>query len=254
MKDGTTWYVWSNSLGQYVPQTLAPESLGYWIGPDAPDPLVFSVWIQTAVGGSPLAIKTFYSGSWVDVYAAVLASYLTITAFNAAIANYSTTAAMNAAIASAVAGVSFASYPAQAELTSGPQGISLGAAPVQCTLNLAPINPSPAPFNIILSRYVAPADGVYSAGVNAIFQNNTGTPSGMNVIIRLYKNGVDQGVYSANGTATPNGGDWWVAIPPILIQLVANDYLEFFTEASDGVDTGILNLVNIDASFFRVSA
>lgn len=108
LKDNETWYVWSDVDGGYVPQTIPAASLGYWIGPDAPDPSVYQFWIETAAGGSPLALKIYYSGGWVDVYATTLASYLTIATAAATyqtladMANYSTTAQMNAAIAAAL--------------------------------------------------------------------------------------------------------------------------------------------------------
>jgi hypothetical protein len=80
LKDGTTWYVWDSVSGDYVPQTIEPSSLGYFIGNSAPDPTVYSFWIETAVSGEPLALKIYYSGSWTDVYADTLSNYLTIAA------------------------------------------------------------------------------------------------------------------------------------------------------------------------------
>lgn len=90
LKNGTSWWVWSDAEGEYVPITIEPESLGYWIGPDAPDPSIYNFWIETSALGSPIALKTYYSGGWVDVYATTLADYLTITA---AAATYLTIAA-----------------------------------------------------------------------------------------------------------------------------------------------------------------
>lgn len=104
-KDNATWYRWDAGSGTYVPQTIEPASLGYSVGETAPDPALYTFWIQTSASLQPLALKTWYSGAWTDVYASDLAGYLTIAAFNTAIAAYSTTAQMNAAIAAAVAGV-----------------------------------------------------------------------------------------------------------------------------------------------------
>src|SRR6478609_3296710 len=73
LKDGTEWWVWNNDSGDYQPIAVPEASLGYFIGAVAPDPAVFRFWIETTVGGSPLALKIYYSGSWVDVYAAQLA-------------------------------------------------------------------------------------------------------------------------------------------------------------------------------------
>lgn len=252
--NGTSWFYWSNVTGDYQPITLAPESLGYTIGANPPDQNIYAFWIETNLAGSPLALKIYYSGAWVDVYAAQLASYQTIAAFNAAIAAYSTTAAMNAAIAAAIASIpSVSTYPAQAELTAGPQAITLGAAAAKCTLNLAPINPSPTPFSTVNSRYVAPEAGNYMAHAIVVFSNNTGTPAGMQIILRAYVNGADTGVFAFNGTPSPNGSSWTLNLS-ILLALAQTDYIEFFAEATDGVDTGLLNITDIDASFYRVSA
>jgi hypothetical protein len=104
--------VWSDVEGGYVPQVIPAASLGYWIGPDTPDNSVYNFWIETDVGGSPLSLRTYYSGAWVDVYATTIAGYLTVAAaaatyktiasFNTDIANYSTTAQMNTAITNAL--------------------------------------------------------------------------------------------------------------------------------------------------------
>lgn len=98
-------YVWSDTEGGYVPIQIPQESLGYFIGSSAPDQNIYNFWIETTVGGSPLALKIYYSGAWTDVYATTLGAYMTTAAFNAAIANYSTTAQMNAAIAAAIAAI-----------------------------------------------------------------------------------------------------------------------------------------------------
>jgi hypothetical protein len=90
LKNGTEWWVWSDTAGAYVPITVPAESLGYYVGDTAPDPTTTFFWIETTAGGSPLALKIYYSGAWTDVYAATLASYLTIAA---AAATYLTQAA-----------------------------------------------------------------------------------------------------------------------------------------------------------------
>ena len=75
---GGEWYAWSDADGGYVPVTIPAESLGYWIGPDAPDASIYNFWIETAAGGEPQALKIYYNSAWTDVYAAQLADYLTI--------------------------------------------------------------------------------------------------------------------------------------------------------------------------------
>ncbi len=258
LRGGTSWYVWSDTLGKYVPQVLAPESLGYWIGPDAPDHNVFSVWIETTAGGSPLAVKTYYSGAWVDVYAATLASYATVTAVNAAIAaslaSYSTTTQMNTAISNAIAGIPAAeTYPAQGVATA--QLILVDTTPYKLAFTSAPVNPAPAPFDTTNRRYIAPADGVYQVSVAGQFDNWSGVAAGMEVKIELYKNGsfVGNGMADEDNTPSPNGSRWSPGFSGI-VSLAANDYLEIFATLSDGVNSGNATLTVGQFSISRVSA
>jgi hypothetical protein len=79
-KNGNSWYYWDTVSGQYVPFVLEPESLGYYVGSATPDHTVYTVWVQLDGGGSPTALKTYYGGAWVDVYATTLAGYLTTAA------------------------------------------------------------------------------------------------------------------------------------------------------------------------------
>src|SRR4051812_16409201 len=53
LKNGNSWYVWSNTTGNYVPITIPASSLGYFIGSASPDHTVYNFWIETTVGGSP---------------------------------------------------------------------------------------------------------------------------------------------------------------------------------------------------------
>jgi hypothetical protein len=147
----------------------------------------------------------------------------------------------------------FAVYPAQAELTAGPQVITLGAAATKCTLNVAPYNPTPVPFDTANSRYVAPATGAYVASCIANFSNNTGTVAGMEITLRMYVTGVDSGVFVFTGIPSPNSDRWSLTIPAQVVSLSATNYIEFFVEATDGVDAGNIHLTSIDASFFRVN-
>lgn len=244
LKDGLSWWVWDNVSGSYQPQQISSESLGYIISSSAPDPDVYKVWIQTTVAGSPLAVKTYYSGAWVDVYAAVLA-------------NYSTTAEMNAAIAAAIAGIPpntpFQSYPAQGTREGSAQAIPVDGAAHKATLTNAPINPSPSPIDLAQSRYVAPAAGNYIFCVSTQFDNNTGVASTMEVIATLFKNGADSGRQDVDGTPSPNGMRWTPGFTT-MINLAINDYVELWVTCQDGTNTGSNNLTTFDWSVYRVSA
>src|SRR6478736_6196132 len=185
--NGNTWYYWNSDVGSYVPFLIPPESLKYSVGAVEPDPAIYLFWIQLDGSGSPLALKTYFGGAWVDVYATALGGYMTVAAFNAAIANYSTTTEMNAAITAALVPYStttamnaaiaasasstlssansytnsqisaITSYPAQGVL-SAPQTIAINITAHKVALNSAPINPSASPFNTGTNRYVAPAN------------------------------------------------------------------------------------------------
>jgi hypothetical protein len=228
LKSGTEWYVWSPTAGNYVPITVPIESLGYVIGDTPPDPTVTYFWIQTDGSGSPLALKIYFSGAWTDVYATKFAGYSTTTEMNtaiaAALAAYSTTADMNTAIAAgdaatlaaseaytdaAIAGIPpqtpFAVYPAQG--IAATQTIAINGAPHQVTFGSAAINPAPAPFNIGTNRYTAPATGIYNVSVSTQFDNDTGTPAGMQVSVSLYKNGsfIGNSMADLDNTPSPTG-------------------------------------------------
>ena len=249
LKDGNTWYVWSDVDGGYVPQTIASSSLGYIISSSAPDPLLYQVWIETAVGGSPLAVKTYFSGAWVDVYAATLASYQTV----AAMAAYYTSAQTDAAIAAAVGGISFANYLAQAGLFT-PQVIPVDAASHLIVWDTAILNPAPSPLSIATSRYVAPAAGVYSVSFTSQVTNNTGTPASMQAQIQLFKNGIVTDFGATDETPSPSGARWYPKMPIMMIALAVNDYLELWVMLNDGVNTGNCNLEQTYFNVIRVSS
>lgn len=246
LKNGNEWYVWNSSTGDYQPITISQESLGYFIGAVAPNPLIYQFWIETTAGGSPLSVKIFYSGSWVDVYAAQLASYQTIAAFNAAIANYSTTAQMNAAIAAAVGGIN--SYPAQANL-SVPQSIQVDSAVHIIQLNQALINPS-SNFDITTYRYTATVGGFYFVSASLQVDNNTGVVATMEMILTVYKNGVATSVGIGANTPSPNGSRWFPAFGGLMISLAPGDYIDLRLTLDDGTNTGAVDVSN---SFFSVS-
>jgi len=117
LKNGTEWWVWSDDSADYIPMPVPQVSLKYAVQFDEPDPASYLFWIQLDVNGSPLAVKTYYSGAWVDVYSASLGSYMTVAAFNTAIAAYSTTAQMNTAISAAIS-AALASYSTTAQMNT----------------------------------------------------------------------------------------------------------------------------------------
>lgn len=249
LKGGTEWWVWSDISGNYQPQTISSESLGYIISSGAPDPLIYSVWIETAVGGSPLAVKTYFSGAWVDVYATKLATYQTVAAMSA----YYTSAQTDAAIAAAVGGVSFANYLAQAGVLA-PQVINVDAAAHLVNFDTAILNPSPSPFNLTTKRYVAPAAGVYGVSWTSQVTNNTGVAATMQAELQLFKNGLVTNFGAVDETPTPSGGRWFPQLPQMMITLAVNDYLEVWAMFQDGTNTGNVSLEQTYLNVIRLSA
>lgn len=283
-KNGNSWYYFNPSLGQYVPMIIPAASLGYFIGDTAPDQNIYSFWIDTDAAGSPLALKIYYAGAWVDVYATTLATYLTSAS---AAATYATlvavallaplasptftgtpaaptaapgtnttqiasTAFVTAAIA-AIVPSAFAAYPAQGVVSN--QVIPIDGTPNQIQFNSAAINPAPAPFDTTNYRYIAPANGIYEVSFSSQFDNVDGTPATMQVSALLYKNGVALGnqMSDLDSTPSPVGSRWSPGFSG-LVSLVATDYLEIFVEMTDGVDTGDMNLAAAQFSIHRVSA
>lgn len=248
LKNGTEWYVWSDDSGSYVPQTITQGTLRYAVQFGEPDPAVYLFWIELDVSGSPLAVKTYYSGAWVDVYSGSLGTYMTTAAFDAAIANYSTTTQMNSAIAAAT----FRSYPGQGT-SLAPQSILADGVAVEVVIDSDPINPSPGPINIGSSRYIAPASGIYAVAVTSQFDNDDATAASMEIRLGIYKNGVNAGIGDTDGTPSPNGSRWSPTFTS-LISLAAFDYLQLYAVASDGVGTGHVDLTTFSFSVWRVSS
>lgn len=248
LRNGQTWYVWDDGLAMYVPQVLAPESLGYTASAVAPDQTIYTFWIELNGSGKAIAIKYYSGGAWKDVYEDKFATFQT----TAGMASYSTTTQMDAAIAAAIAAIpSSNSYRAQA--VAGPQTIAIDGNQYKLAFSTAIINPAPAPFDTTNRRYIAPADGGYWVSVSTQWDNDTGTPSGMEVSIALYKNGVYVGnqMGDIDSTPSPNGARWSPGFSG-LVELVETDYLEIYASINDGVNAGNITLTGSQFSIAKV--
>ncbi len=246
--NGSSWYYWDDVSGSYKPQILAPASLGYTIGANPPDPTVYRFWISTTLAGAPLALNIYYNGAWTDVYASLISGYVTTASLAATLANYPTITDMNTAIANAIAAI--VNYPAQG--TGGPQTIAIDGTPYKLALTSAPINPAPAPFDTTNRRYIAPVDGTYDVAVSSQFDNDTGSASGMQVVITLYKNGapVGNGLEDIDNTPSPNGSRWSPGFAG-KVQMTAGEYIEVFAVIDDGVNLGNITLTVAQLSVGR---
>jgi len=242
-KDNESWYYWDVVSGSYQPQIIAPASLGYTIGSNPPNSAIYQIWIETNVSGSPLAVKTYYSGSWVDVYAATLSNYSTTTQMNAAI---------SVAVAAAVAASTSPTYPAMGSNAAVPQSIPTTGVEQKITIVAAFINPSPSPLSTATSRYTAPASGTYLVTVTSQFDNSTGAPATMQVLFILKKNGVSTGLGGADATPSPVGSRWYPGFS-VLVSLASADYLELYAEVVDTPGTGLISLTTYSFNVVRVS-
>lgn len=211
-KDGNSWYYWDSGTGTYVPFEIPAASLGYFVGNATPDPTVYTFWIQLDGSGSPLAIKTYYSGAWVDVYAASIASFLTIAAAAATYAplaspvltgtpaaptaapgtnttQLATTAFVTAAIA-AIPGVSIvAGQGVFRGVTSGVQNVVFGAGGNQTgtvTLGTESFDPDGCFGSNV---FTAPANGYYSFQADLTAAISGGAPTNVDVGVFFNVNG-----------------------------------------------------------------
>lgn len=223
LKDNNTWYVWSDSLGTYVPETIPAGSLGY-VAQQAPGPdhTLYTFWIQLDGVGKAQSVQYYYGAAWHDIYEDRFATVPTIVS-------------MNAAIAAAVVPATN-TFPAAAD--AGPtynQHVNVDAAPHKITLGQAYINPD-GKFDITLSRYVAPQAGIYRFSMYSQVDNGTGTASGMEILMKVYVNGAER-TSQGYAVGTPPGLRWWPSYSG-LIQLALNDQVEVWAYCSDGVNTG----------------
>lgn len=252
LANGNEWRVWDSGTGAYVPISIDQGSLGYIISSTAPDPTIYHFWIETTVGGSPLALKTYYSGAWVDVYATTLAGYSTTAALTAGLAATlaSANAYTDAAIAALPPPTPFAVYPAQGE-GSVAQSILADGTPTKVVIDTAAINPAPAPMDTANSKYVAPATGIYMIAVLSQFDNTTAAAATVEVELEAYING-SPAIGDFDGTPSPNGGRWSPSFT-YMATLNAGDYVELFATISDGVGTGSVDLTAFRFSVWRVN-
>lgn len=191
LKNGTEWWVWSNTDGAYVPITINQESLGYFIGSAAPDQNIYQFWIETTVGGSPVSLKTYYSGAWVDVYASQFANYPTTAQMNAAIAGIPST--------TIVAGQgSFSAKPlaVQNVVFAGPGTMSGTVA-----LGSEVFDPD----NCFASNeFTAPADGFYSFMGSIQISTTGGSPTDLDITGGIKESGIIYPIGPLNDEAGPD--------------------------------------------------
>ncbi len=236
LKDNTTWYVWSDSLGMYVPQTINSAALGYTAQQaPGPDHTVYTFWIQLDGAGKAQSIQYYSGGAWHDIYEDKFASY-------------STTTQMNTAIAAAVGGATFLSYPAAASVTTGSLPLD-GALHLVAALEY--IDPN-SRYDGTTFSYTAPVNGYYSVSAYAQLDNVDGTSSDIEVGIQINKNGF-YGMASGTSSNTPPGDRWYPSVNG-MIACSAGDILTANLEGTDGGSGHTMTISNFVWSIQLVQA
>lgn len=238
-KNDEEWYKWDNATGAYVPQAIGQAALKWIASATAPDQTIYTFWIELDGAGKAQGINYYSGGAWKDIYEDTLANIYTKTQVDALIAG-----AANTAYAAAAVG------PATPPYT---QSIPIDGAAHKMELYAKYFDSSNA-FNLAAHRYIAPAAGIYHIDVGSQFDNDTGTSSGMQVVLSVYKNGSEASEGGAVANTPSPVGDRWCPGFSGLIQLAQNDYIEIWVTASDGVNTGALDLTTWDFSVYRVAA
>lgn len=236
LANGNEWRVWDSGTGTYVPITINQGSLGYFIGNTAPDHTIYQFWIETDAPGSPLALKIYYSGAWVDVYATKFATYSTTTAMNAAIAagDAATLASANAYTDAAVAGIPAQNQHPAVSNATGQTETADGT-----------------DYAVTGFSYVAPATGWYFVSATAQFDNGTADASNMQILWYPTVNGASAALGSAAAVASPPGSRWFPTFG-CLVQATAGDTISVKFEPFDTVGTGTVTLTSGQMHVFQV--
>lgn len=239
LKNGTTWYVWDVVTGSYVPEVIEFSSLRYVASMAAPDQAKYTFWIELNGAGKAQSVKYFSGGSWKDIYEDKFATY-------------STTTAMNSAIAAAVAAQASKPSPACARMSVS-QSVLVDTTAYKIEYDTIVFDPSGS-YNAVSFRYVAPNSGYYLITADAQVDNDTATPSGMEITFIAAKNGIAQSTcISGVSVASPPGDRWYPRLSGMM-QLTAGDYVEIFMSLNDGVNTGAVDVANADWSIHMVQA
>jgi hypothetical protein len=165
LKDGTTWYIWSDATGSYVPVSADFLTLRYVASPltAIPDPAKYTLWIQLDAAGQAIGIAYWFNSAWRNVYDT------TFLAYNEQILNASTL------------------YPFRGD----------GAANVDVVFTTTGTEIKEVPFSLVetfdpnnvfgSSTFTAPTGGYFHFDAKIAFECVTGTPTDNSVIFGLKK-------------------------------------------------------------------
>lgn len=220
LKDNTTWYVWNNILGSYVPQTIDTGSLGYVAQPlPAPDQTKYTFWIVLDGTGTATGIDYYSGGAWKDIYAGQFA------------AQTAATAALAAQVAAISGGGVVNFYPVAASVTN--QTILVNTANTTITIQKY-IDPAGV-FNNSTSTFTAPVAGYYQISAYAQLDAGTSTYANLEATLSILRNGI---AGLGSGTSGVNPGKRWYPQVSGMLTLSAGDAVTCAISANDGVNTG----------------
>ncbi len=217
LKNDVEWYVWSDSLGQYVPQTISAEALKYVASSSAPDQTKYTFWIELDGTGKAIAIKYYSGGAWKDVYADQLATYATTTA-------------MTAAISAAVSDINVGKGAFAAKANDGTQTFVLpGAGTTGGVIQLPNESFDPdSAFDTATSKFTAPATGYYQFNAAIQLDTTAGTPADLNVAGFIRVNGSNDRILTDE--AGPDGANGRAFTGSALVYMTVGSSVELWID------------------------
>jgi len=234
-KNGNSWYYWDSDTGDYQPFVIPQGSLGYQMSLSEPTDDAIVVWFEIDADGLPVSIKTRSNQggavTWTSVY------YLKTEVYTQAETQLQITLQKR--------------WIAKAKPNLD-QTVAIDAADHKLTMNAELLDPDGA-YTEADAKYICPVKGIYEAVGTLFIDNDTGTASGMQIVVDVWSNGVTSGTKNGSGgsnVASPNGSQWIVNFN-VPFQANAGDFVELSLNATDGVNTGNLTLL-ATGSFWSV--
>lgn len=168
LKDGNTWYIWSDATGSYVPVSAEFLTLRYVASPltAIPDPAKYTFWIQLDAAGQAIGIAYWFNAAWRNVYDT------TFLAYNAQILNAST------------------AYPFRGDGTANIDMVFAGPGPESQTVPFD-LTETFDPNGIFASStFTAPTGGYFHFDSKMAFVCTAGAPTANSVTFGLKKGGI----------------------------------------------------------------
>jgi hypothetical protein len=228
LKNGTTWYVWDNGVGAYVPQPLEFESIKYTTEAIAnvtstnPDPQKYVFFIELDGSGKAIDIMYFSTGGWHSI-------------FEDKFALYSTTTEMNSAIAAGLA--TLQQYPFRVDIDAAitftfPTAPDTQRQTITFNVTFDPNSVWSEPDN----AFVVPVNGYYQISGIVHFTTASGDATGITRQINLLRNGsYFDVVFQSQGSTTSQQLIPWSTN----VQLNAGDKIQVEAMVSvDAIVTG----------------